>query len=112
LLRRPRQQDHIRHLLHDHLPTDKSVSSSNVVILLNQLESLVLLSLTLHQATKIARLSNSRLIRTLYRDGIFYYVYILRECTTLFYYLLLKPAVVVSIGNIVAITGPVGLLTN
>jgi hypothetical protein len=57
-------------------------------MLLNKLEWLVILSLTLHKAVDIARLSNSRLIKTLYRDGIFYYVYILRECPILCYHLL------------------------
>jgi hypothetical protein len=58
-------------------------------MLLNKLEWLVILSLTLYKAIKIARLSRSRrLIKTLYRDGIFYYVYIFGECTTLCYHLL------------------------
>jgi hypothetical protein len=83
-------------------------------MLLNQLEWLVILSLTLYKAIKIARLSNSRLIKTLYRDGIFYYVYILRECTTLLLssVAILKVPVVISVGNIIVpIAGPVGLLT-
>jgi hypothetical protein len=82
-------------------------------MLLNQFGWLVILSLTLYKIVEIARLSNSRLIKTLYRDGIFYYVYILRECTTLCYYLsILKAPVVISVGNIIVpIAGPVGLLT-
>jgi hypothetical protein len=83
-------------------------------MLLIQLEWLVILSLTLYKAIKIARLSNSRLIKTLYRDGIFYYVYILREWTALLLssVAILKVPVVISVGNIIVpIAGPVGLLT-
>jgi len=55
----------------------------------------VILLLTIYKVIKVARHSRSRLIKALYRDGAFYYVYIL----------------LISIGNIIVpIAGPVNLV--
>ena len=70
----------------------------------------VILFLTIYKVVKVARRSSSRLIKALYRDGAFYYVYILRECTTpVSFAAFLKSPAVISIGNIIVpIAGPVG----
>jgi hypothetical protein len=68
----------------------------------------VILIMTLYEGFKVSRFSSSRYLKTFFRDGIFYYIYILRRfCITLFR-AVPDGLLVISAGNIVVlVAGPV-----